>query len=126
MPIQNEGLVLGDGLKNELPGEASRSTETIVLGAGSLPLFRVLGRITATGKLTNYTPGAVDGSEVAYAILTAPTDATAADARAPVIDWTALFAINRLTWGPAVTTAAHRTTALAQLRNRGIRTLIQA
>lgn len=123
MANQTEGLVVGDGLKAELPNDASRATETIVSGAGNLPLFRVLGRITASGKLTNYTPGAVDGSEVAYAVLVGATDASAADAKGPVIDWTATFAYNRLTWGAAVTTLAHKNTALAQLRNRGIRTL---
>jgi hypothetical protein len=126
MPNQTEGSVLGDGLKWELENDMSRATEVIVSGAGNLPLFRVLGRITATGKLTNYTPGAADGSEVAYAVLIAPANATAADVRAPVIDWTALFAFNMLTWGAAVTTQAHRNTALAQLRKSGIRTLNQA
>ena len=126
MANQTEGLVLGDGLKHELMNDMSRNIETIVSGAGNLPLFRVLGRITATGKLTNYTPGAVTGAEIAYAVLIGATDASAADAKGPVIDWTALFAYNRLTWGAAVTTQAHRDTALAQLRNRGIRTLNQA
>lgn len=126
MAIQNEGLVLGDGLKDELRGDMSRSTETIVSGAGNLPIFRVLGRITASGKLTNYTPAATDGSENAYAVLIVPTDATAADAKGPVVDWTALFAYNRLSWGAAVTTQDHKNTALAQLRNRGIKTLNQA
>lgn len=126
MANQTEGLVAGDGLKKELPNDLSRSTETIVSGAGDLPLFRVLGRITASGKLTNYTPGAIDGSETAVAVLIAATDASAADAQAPVIDWTALFAYNRLTWGAAVTTQAHRDTAISQLLNRGIRVLNQA
>jgi hypothetical protein len=126
MANQTESLVLGDGLKAELPNEMSRATETVVSGAGDLPLFRVLGRITASGKLTNYTPGAATGAEVAYAVLIQPTDASAADAKGAVIDWTALFATNRLTWGDAVTTQAHKDTAIAQLRNRGIRVLNQA
>lgn len=126
MANQTEGLVVGDGLKWELANEMSRATETIVSGAGNLPLFRVLGRITASGKLTNYTPGASNGSEVAYAVLVQAADASAADVKAAVVDWTALFAYNRLTWGASVTTQAHRDTALAQLRNRGIRTLNQA
>lgn len=126
MANQTEGLVVGDGLKYELPNDMSRSTEVIASGAGNLPLFRVLGRITASGKLTNYTPGAINGSEVAYAVLVQPTDASAADAKGAVIDWTALFAYNRLTWGAAVTTQAHKDTALAQLRERGIRVKNQA
>jgi hypothetical protein len=126
MANQIEGLVLGDGLKAELPNDMSRATETIVSGAGNLPLFRVLGRITASGKLTNYTPGAVDGSQIAAAVLIQPTDASAADAKGAVIDWTALFAYNKLTWGAAVTTQAHKNTALTQLRALGIRALNQA
>lgn len=126
MANQTEGLVVGDGLKKELPNDMSRETETIASGAGDLPLFHVLGRLTADGKLTSYTPGAVDGSETAVAVLIEATDATAADAVAPVIDWTALFAYNALEWGAAVTTQAHRDTAVAQLKERGIRVLNQA
>lgn len=126
MANQTEGLVVGDGLKKELPNDLSRSTETIVSGAGDLPLFRVLGRITASGKLTNYTPGETNGSETASAVLIVATDASAADADAPVVDWTALFAYNRLTWGNAVTTQAHKDTALLQLKARGIKVLNQA
>lgn len=126
MAIQNEALVLGDGLKAELPNDASRQTEIIVSGAGSLPMFRVLGRITASGKLTNYTPGAVDGSQNAVAVLIEAADATAADVKATVIDWTATFASQRLSWGAAVTTDAHRTAAIEALKARGIRVKDQA
>lgn len=126
MANQIEGLVVGDGLKAELPNDASRATETVASGAGNLPLFRVMGRITASGLLTNYTPGATNGSEIAVAVLIEPTDASAANRVATVIDWTATFARQRLTWGAAVTTDAHRDTAIAQLRNRGIRVMNQA
>lgn len=126
MANQTEALVLGDGLKAELPNDASRQTEVIVSGAGNLPLFRVLGRITATGKLTNYTPGAVDGSQTACAVLISAVDASAADAAATVIDWTATFARQRLNYGAAVTTDAHRTAAIEALKARGIRVLNQA
>jgi hypothetical protein len=126
MANQNEGLVVGDGLKAELPMDASRSTETITSGAGNLPLFRVLGRITASGEFTNYTPGATNGSEIASAVLIEAVDATSAARIATVIDWTASFARQRLTYGAAVTTDAHRTTAIRQLQNRGIRVLNQA
>jgi hypothetical protein len=126
MANQIEGFVLGDGLKAELPMDASRATETIVSGAGVIPIFRVLGRITASGLLTNYTPGAANGSEVAVAVAIEGVDATAAAATINTIDWTATFARQRLSWGAAVTTDAHRTTAIRQLQNRGIRVLNQA
>jgi len=126
MANQTEALVLGDGLKAELPMDASRGRETIVSGAGVIPLFRVLGRITASGLLTNYTPGAATGAEIAVAIAIEGVDATSAAAGINVIDWTATFARQRLTWGAAVTTDAHRNTAIAQLKNRGIRVLNQA
>lgn len=121
-----EGLVLGDGLKAELPNDASRARDTIVSGAGVIPMFRVLGRITASGLLTNYTPGAVNGSEIAVAVAIEGVDATSAARAINTIDWTATFARQRLSWGAAVTTNAHRDTAIAQLRNRGIRVLNQA
>lgn len=126
MANQNEGLVLGDGLKAELPMDASRTRETIVSGAGVIPMFRVLGRITASGLLTNYTPGASNGSEIAVAVAIEGVDATSAAAGINVIDWTATFARQRLNWGAAVTTDAHRTAAIRQLQNRGIRVLNQA
>lgn len=126
MALQNEELVVGDGLAKELPNDMSRSTQTLVSGAGNLPLFRVLGRITASGKLTSYDPTASNGAQTAVAVLIAPTDATSADAKAPVIDWTALFAVNRLNYGAGVTTAAHRTSAILQLGARGIKVLNQA
>lgn len=126
MANQTEALVLGDGLKAELPMDASRERETIVSGAGVIPLFRVLGRITASGLLTNYTPGAIDGSEVACAIAIEGVDATSAAAGINVIDFAATFARQRLSWGSAVTTDAHRDAAIAQLKTRHIRVRNQA
>ena len=126
MANQTEGLVVGDGLKAELPNDMSRATETVVSGAGDLPLFRVMGRITASGKLTSYDPTADTGQEVAVGVLISETDASSADAEGTVIDWTAKFALNKLNYGSGVTTAAHKTTALNQLKARGIRALNQA
>jgi len=59
--------------------EYSRDVGTIVSGAGVLPAGRVLGLITASGKYVEYDNAAVDGSEVAAAILLEPVDATSAD-----------------------------------------------
>lgn len=45
----------------------------------------VLGKITASGKLTRCAHGASDGSQTAYAILAADCDASAADVTALVL-----------------------------------------
>ncbi len=42
------------------------------------PAGAVLGRVTATGKLVRFDPGAADGSETAIAVLTQECSATAA------------------------------------------------
>jgi hypothetical protein len=126
MANQIEGLVIGDGVKAVLPNDMSIGRETIVSGAGVIPLFRVLGRITASGLLTNYTPGATNGSEIAVAVAIEAVDATSGARGINVIDWTANLARQRLSWGAAVTTEAHQNTAIAQLRNRGIRVFNQA
>lgn len=51
-----------------------------VLDAGAL-----LGKITASGKLTLSLAAATDGSEVPYAILSEATDATSGDKVCPII-----------------------------------------
>lgn len=56
---------------------------TIAKGA-ALPAGAMLGRITATKKLTLSTAAANDGSQVPYAILAEPVDPAAADIQAAV------------------------------------------
>lgn len=53
-------------------------TGTLITGQ-NLVRGAVVGRITASGKLTECNPGAGDGSEVALGILAHAIDATAAD-----------------------------------------------
>lgn len=65
-------------------GDDPLKTEEGIIDTGVLAKYTVLGKITATGKLVALTPGAVDGSQVAYGILTQAVDATAADVRAGV------------------------------------------
>lgn len=65
-------------------GDMEVVTEEGIIDTGVLAKYTVLGKITATGALVALTPGAVDGSAVAYGILTQPVDATAADVRAGV------------------------------------------
>jgi len=65
-------------------GESATVTEEGIIDTGVLAKYTVLGKITATGKLVILNPAAVDGSQVAYGILTQAVDATAADVRAGV------------------------------------------
>lgn len=78
---------------------------TIASGAGVLSYLQVLGKITASGKLTVHNPGASDGSQVAVALATGAFDATSADVNCPVIT-EGVFAMQALTYHSSVTTDA--------------------
>ena len=62
-------------------GDLDVITEEGILDTGALAKYTVVGKITATGKVVVLTPGASDGSEKAYGILTQAADATSADVR---------------------------------------------
>lgn len=65
-----EGKHTGEFLVSEANGTLSRDKATVTVAATTtLPAGLVLGRITATGKYVPYDNGAVDGSEVASAVL---------------------------------------------------------
>lgn len=118
-----EPKALSDGLKAEFNSSYNRDTGTIASGTGVVGYFRVLGKITASGKWTNYTPGASNGSEIAAGVLLVQSiDATAADKAEAVIltRGPAVVALQELTWGAAVTTQNHKDTALAALAEQGI------
>ena len=65
-------------------GEMDVVTEEGIVDAGVLAKYTVVGKIAATGKLIVLTPGASDGSEKAYGILTQAVDATSADVKVGV------------------------------------------
>ena len=89
---------------------------TIVSGAGALKRGSVLGKITASGKLTLVnTAGTDDGRRTPYAVLLEDTDATSADKAAPVA-LAGLFNADALIFGGTDTIATHR----AALRDQGI------
>lgn len=114
---------LSDLVKYEDNESYTRDAGTIVSGAGIVPFARVLGKITASGKWTSYTPGAADGSQIASGILlTSSLDATAADAVGAVIlvRGPSIVALQELTWGAAVTTQGHKDTGVAALQTAGI------
>ena len=78
-------------------GDAEVVTEECIVDTGNLAKYTVLGRITATGKVVQLTPGASDGSQIACGILTQAVNATAADVRAAM--YTAgFFNHNALVW----------------------------
>jgi Bacteriophage lambda head decoration protein D len=120
MAFQTQGLVAGDVFAKLLPNDQSVKTATLLAGTNFTLAGSVLGKVTASDKYKFYTPGASDGSEVAVALLLFPVDATAADTKAAIVHWTAEARRQKLAYGPAVTTAGHRTTAENQLLDRGI------
>jgi len=81
---------------------------TIVSGAGALARGTVLGKITASGKLTIVnSAGTDDGRRKPYAVLLESVDATSADKAAPVA-LAGLFNANALVFGGTDTIATHK------------------
>lgn len=73
--LQTRGA--GFHMISEANGALSR--DKITIDTGVLAVSTVLGKITATGKYVQVNLAAVDGSEVAAAVLFDKVDATAAD-----------------------------------------------
>ena len=112
---------LGDVVKFEDPQKLySRDTITLVAGQ-NLPLGAVLGIVTASGKATQITPGAVDGSQLAAGVLIEDVDATAADVRTTMIARYAVVTDTGLVW-PGISFGNKQTAIgqLAQLSGVGI------
>jgi hypothetical protein len=78
MAIKSEGKHGAEFIASERRETASR--DTAILSSGSnLIAGTVIGKITATGKLLQCIPAAVDGSQVAAGVLLDNVDATAGD-----------------------------------------------
>ncbi|MBX6382086.1 MAG: head decoration protein [Microbispora sp.] len=93
-------------------------TEDATLVSGqNLTRGAVLGRITASGKLTLSTSAANDGSETPYAILAEDTDASGGDKTCTVYV-AGEFNANALTFGTGHTATTAAT--VAALRDAGI------
>lgn len=89
-------------------GEADVTTDIGKLITGqNLARRTVVGRITASGKLTAWTAGAVDGSQVAVGITVHAVDATAADKDVQFYR-SGIFNIDALGWGAATTVQKYR------------------
>lgn len=91
-----------------LAGEAEVTTDIGKLVSGqNLAKYTVVGRITASGKLTQWTPGAADGSQVAIGILVHATDASGGD-KAAQFYRSGIFNIDVLGWGAATTVQKYK------------------
>lgn len=110
---------VGEFILSEANGSLSRTSITVVSGAGSLESGSVMGVITASSKYTLFNPAAEDGSETAAAILYSKVDATSADQDAVVISRLAEVKNAFLQWKTGVTTN-QKTTALASLATKYI------
>lgn len=80
-----ETLHAGEFIVSEANGTRSREKIVIAAAAAALPAGQVLGKITASGKYTVYNNGAVDGTEVAAAILYDALADSAADQNAAAV-----------------------------------------
>ena len=80
MAIEVEGIHTGEYLVSEVNTNLSRDTDILITGQ-NLIVGTLLGRITASKKLTRHAHGAADGSENVVGILYDNVDATAADTK---------------------------------------------
>jgi hypothetical protein len=76
--VINERNYLSDAIKCEFSPDYCREVGTLITGQ-NLKGLTLLGKITATKKLTQLNPSATDGSETVAGILIDDTDATNAD-----------------------------------------------
>jgi hypothetical protein len=82
MPVRDADLAKGEllgtfpGVVQLYAGEAPIVTEDHVVATTGLAKHTVVGKITATGKLVVLTPGASDGSQIAFGITSQPTSGT--------------------------------------------------
>lgn len=118
MPELNESNYLGDWLKFEEDNLYSRDEVTVITGQ-NLGTGTVIGKITASGKITQLAPGASDGSENAAGVLLLPVDATAADQPGVIIARHAICSDKALVW-PGGITGPQQTAATDQLNALGI------
>lgn len=87
----------------------TQSGQTLVTGQ-NLAQFTVVGRITASGKLTAWDPAGNDGSQYAVGILVHATDATSADKTCQIYV-SGVFNVAALVWPAGTTTLAARQAA---------------
>lgn len=94
------------------------SRESVTVTGGNYKAGTVLGKITATGKYTQLTPSADDGSEVAVAVLFSAVDASGGDQTGTINDIDTIYDGNLLVWPDSIT-GPQKTAAIGQLRAAG-------
>lgn len=109
----------GQFVKYEAPQSYSRD-DVIVASGQNLAAGQVVGRITASGKIAAFSPGASDGTQNAVGVMVAAVDATGGDKPGVMIARHAIV-VDRdsLVWGGSPTNA-EKDAAIAQLRALGI------
>lgn len=109
----------GQFIKYEAPQCYSRDSVTVAAGQ-TIAVGQVVGRITATGHIGAFDPGATDGRQNAVGVSLVAVDATAA-ARPGVIIARHALVVERdaLVWAGSPTNA-EKDAAVAQLRALGI------
>lgn len=118
MVTLTEGNYFGDVILYHVPAY-SIDEETLLAGQ-NYKVGSVLGRITASNKLTLHAPGANDGSENIVAVLARETDATDGDRQAPVVARHARVNRSALVFDPSIDTSGERQTAVTALAAIGI------
>ena len=104
---------------SEAAGYRSRGVGVVASGSGKVEPGAVLGRVTASGKLKPYAPGASDGTETACAVLYEGCDATAADVSRTITERDTEVQADVLVWAVGVTDV-QKNAALADLAALGI------
>ena len=120
MAALQQAFNLGDLLKYE-EDCLNYSRDRVTVAAGqNLELGAVLGRVTATAKVTGLDPAATDGSETAVGILLAPVDATLIDVDdGLMLARHGVVASVAVAW-PAGIAAGEKAAAITALEARGI------
>lgn len=117
MPTMNK--TEGQFLKYEAPQGYSRD-DVIVASGQNIAIGQVVGRITASGKIAAFNPGATDGTQNAIGVSLAAVDATASDKPGVIVARHAIVVDrDNLVWGGSPTNA-QKDAAIAQLKALGI------
>ncbi len=100
-------------------GDHPRITSPAILAAGeNLEYGTVLAKVTASGELKQFAPGASDGTEVAETVLMGSLDASSAAEKCIKLDHGECVD-EGLIW-PDGMTAANKIKAIASLKPKGI------
>jgi hypothetical protein len=118
MTTLTETVGTGEFLCGEYAGDYRIRASATILTGGNYPAGKVLGKVSASSKYTEHTPGASDGSQNAAAILYAAVDSTGGDKTGVIITQPCEVFGNLLTWKSGIS-GGDKTTGLAALATLG-------